>query len=355
MHLLLCDKTFGIVSQPIDNFQSVIWTQRWYDAGECKAVLPATYFDTAVSAAFLYNSDLADYMLIENVEVDSATETLTVSGVSLESMFDWRPMWPILSTTADSVEDTARYYVNRHATGASFAYCAFVNTPVILGSDHAYTETVTVRTVPGVLLSDAIRFLYKPLGWAYTLKRQSGTANLIFDTVKGLDRRSTQSINPKAIFMTTKDDISSYRYSINNKDYRNYVYLITSWTTGTPGTTHRQYDESIAGDERKIIYWRGDQDYTTAELDTIGRNELTKYPVSENISGEISPGCLLVYGTDYSLGDYCDVVINEIGLTYSAQITAVDTVYELGTKKVYPTFGEEKFNLRKVIKREAGR
>jgi hypothetical protein len=356
MYVVFCNKTFGILSQPIDNFESLIWTKRWYDFGEFKLTLPSEYFETAAAATFVYNSDTADHMLISGVEIDSATHAVTVVGDALESMFDWRPMYTVHDVAAGNAEDTARGYVTRYATDTEILSMEYNYTPVTLGPDNGYTDTVTIKTVQGVLLSDAVRNIYKPLGWAYTLTRSAGTSNLVFNTVKGLDRRSTQSANQKAAFLTLKGDIASYKYSINKKDYRNFAYIYTEWTEPTPaGNALGVYDDRPVGEERRIIYYSGNVKYTLDEVDTIGVTELLKYPVSRSVSGEISPSCTLIFGTDYNLGDYCDVVIGEIGLTYSAQITAVDTVYELGTKKVYPTFGEEKFNLRKVIKREAGR
>lgn len=359
MYITFCGATFNTISSPIDTFESLIWTQRWYEPGAFKIVMPTSHFTEADAAVFIYNSDVADYMLIDDVQIDSESNTLIVTGSSLESMFDSRPMHSPTYYSAH-IEDTARNYVWLFATGDVIASNAFINTPITLATAKNYTDSASAQTAIGVLLSDAIQRIYKPLGWTYTLKRSPGTANLIFDTAVGLDRRSAQSVNQRAMFMSSKGDIASYFYSKNKKDYRNYVFMRTAWPYSSAGSiadgvSTREYNAVVTGDERRIVFLEGNVNYSTAAMDALCKAELTKYPVVENATGEISPGCSLIYGTDYSLGDYCDFIISDIGLSFSAQVTAVDFVYEKGAKRIVPIWGEEKLNPRRFIKREAGK
>lgn len=360
MYVTFCDKTFNVLSNPIDVFESLTWTQRWYEPGDFKIIMPMCHFAAAENAVFLYNSDVKNYMLIDEIEVDSGAGTLTVTGSSLESMFDWRTMYSPTYYTSH-IEDSALSYVWLFATGDVVASNAFINTPVTRAAAHGYTNAGNVQTAIGVLLSEAIRRIYKPLGWSYTLKRNPAVASgLLFDTAVGLDRRSTQSANQRATFYDTKGDIVNFYYVKNNKDYRNYVFMRTAWpysSTGpvADGVNTREYNAVITGEERRIIFLEGNANYSTNAMDALCKAELTKYITNENMTGEISPNCSLIYGTDYSIGDYCDIVISEIGLTYSAQITAVDYVYEKGAKKIIPIFGEEKLNPRRFIKREVSK
>lgn len=358
MYITFYDSQFGAISSPIDTFESLIWTERWYEPGSFRLALPASHFLQANDAAFVYNRDVQNYMIIDEIEVDSDAKIMTITGSSLESLFDWRVMYNPTYYTAH-VEDTARAYVTIFATNSVMPTLAFVNTPITLAAAKNYTESANIQTKAGILLSDAIRYIYKPLGWTYTLKRGAG-AGLIFNTVKGLDRSGIQTTNQRAMFFSSKGDIENVVYTKNKKDYHNYVFMRTTWnydksTETANGTRSREYNGALSGEERRFIYLTGEADYTTIQMDSLCKTELLKYPVSENITGEISPNCSLVYGTDYALGDWCDVVINETRLAYNAQITAVDRVYEKGNKKIIPVFGEEKLNPRRFIKREAGK
>lgn len=355
MNVVFKDKSFVNVSSPIDNFESLVWTKKWYESGSFSITMKASYYSQVKDAIFIMYVDdggLYDYMIIEDLYIDS--NMLTVSGSSLESMLDWRVMYSPTYYNAH-IEDSVRDYVTLFATNSVSANLAFVNTPLSLATAKGYTDTADAQTEIGVLLSDAIRRMYKPLGWAFTVTRGSG-ATLIFDTVKGKDRTTTQSVNSWAVFATTTEDISKWSYNRNNKDYRNFVFMRSVWSYDAPtdtdnGSETREYD-GAGSDEHRFIYMQPDTDYTTAQMDALMIAELTKYPVSEFVSCEISEGCHLTYGTDYSLGDICEFVINEIGLSFTARITAVDFVYENGSKKIIPTYGEEKLNPRGFIKRE---
>lgn len=360
MHLAFFGSTFNRISDPIDTFESLVWTERWYDSGSFSLILPTSRYAEAKDAVFIYNSDTETYMLIEEIDYEIAAKKLTITGRSLEAMFDWR----ILITpayTAKKVEDIARSYVYHSATGATVASCAFDNTPVVRATAKGYTETATVPAMTGPALSGKIRSLFRPLGWRYTLKRNPGVASgLLYDIEKPVDRRSTQTENQRAVFHSAKGDIINYRYNKNIKDYRNYAYMKSEWPYKSEGPVpdgveFNLYDASLTGEERKFLYVTGKEDFTDDEMDSICIDALGKYPVCENVTAEISPACSLVYGINYSLGDWCDVVINEIGLAYSAQITSVDRVYEKNMIRVIPIFGEEKSDVRKFVYREVGR
>lgn len=360
MHLIFCDETFGIISNPIDDFESLVWTQRWYDPGSFTLILKNTHFSVANAAAFIYNFDLDDYMIVEEVEIDSESNMLTVKGSSLEAMFDWRTFTYPTYYTGQNVEIMVRGNIDFLTTNIVSAEFAFVQTPIIKSASHNYTQTGDMYIKAGTLLSDAIRFIYKPYGWTYTLKKEYGTSNIIFDTVVGKDRRSTQSVNGRAMFATTTEDISSWSYSRNKKDYKNFAVLNTVWaydsaTETANGSNTNNYDASVGSEENRFAFLTGDTDYTAEQMDALCVSELLKYPIAETAHGDISPLCRLVYGANYKLGDICDFVVNEIGLMFSARITAVDFVYEKSAKRIIPIFGEEKLNPRKFIKREAGK
>lgn len=359
MYITFCGATFYTISSPIDTFESLIWTQRWYEAGSFQISMPAKYFAIADAATFIFNSDRDSYMVIEDIQLDSEKDILIISGRSLESMMEWRFCFDNYGPN-QLIESEARGFVSLYASALVIADFAFVNTPITLAPAHGYTQRDNIYFKVGTTISDAIFVAYSRHGWSYTLKRKSGTTNLEFDTVVGLDRRSTQSANARAIFSTTAGDIGNYSYNKSKKDIRNYAYLRTVWgydsATGTAnGSATRGYNQAAAGEEKRVIFFEGNENYATDKMDLLCKNELLKYPAIEAISCSISPTSKLIYGTDYSLGDYCDVAITELGMTLSAQVTAVDFVYEKGTKFIVPTLGREKLNPQKYIKREAGK
>lgn len=356
MYITFCGATFNTISSPIDAFESLIWTQRWYEAGSFQVVLPISYFPVVQNAVFIYNSDQKNYMVIDDIDIDSEKNALIVSGSSLESMMEWRALTTAFNWPDQNVESSARSLVNFMCTSAFMASFAFANTPITFAASHSYATRADIYLPEGLLLSDGLRLMYEPLGWAYTIKRYS-TSNIRFDTVIGKDRRSTQSVNPRATFSTTAGDIASYRYNKNKKDYRNFAFMIAVWgyTPSAPEGVATHSTDLSGADETKMVYLQETKSFTTDHMEILNKNELSKYPIIEAISCKISPASKLIYGTDYSIGDYCDVAIRDINMTLSAQVTAVDFVYEKGAKFIVPTLGREKLNPQKYIKREAGK
>lgn len=69
----------------------------------------------------------------------------------------------------------------------------------------------------------------------------------------------------------------------------------------------------------------------------------------DKISVECDADALPRYGSDYALGDLCDVYDEELGLSFEMRITSVDTVWENGRKTVFPSFGDEIRSIRSLF------
>lgn len=356
MYITFTDKNFNNISNPIDTFYSVIWSNKWSEAGSCQLILPIKHFAAANAAVFVYNSDRNNFMIIEDIETDG--KSAIVSGVSLETMLEWRVLTGPTYYSNQTIESAVRGLLQLFATGSAFPEYAFINTPLLFAASKGLTPKADMYYKVGMNLADMVRQVYTPQGWSYRLVRSG--SNVVFDTLVSLDRTSGQSINNRAVFASSKGDISSYSYNKNSKDYKNYAFLRTVWgydsaTQTANGVATRYFNAAVAGEERRIVYFDGTENYTTAQMDILCADKLKKYPQIVSLTLDVSPACSLVYGVDYNLGDVCDIVISEIGLTATARCTAVDFVYEKGSRRIIPQFGEYKISSRNYIKREAGK
>ena len=91
--------------------------------------------------------------------------------------------------------------------------------------------------------------------------------------------------------------------------------------------------------------------YTSA-LGVRAAEVLAKLGESVYVSAECDTEALPRYGTDYHLGDICDIVDDELCLSFGMRLTSVDTVIEGGVKMIYPSFGDEVRYIRQIMKNQ---
>lgn len=126
MYLAVLDESMTI-QHLCEDYQSVIWTERFHGFGDFKLVVPGTLENlrTYQLDYYLYTKGTNKLMIIEQVELNTEygkESLLTVSGRSLESILDRRvmhpyPMWEgtLLckhERTRGKVKDVVKHYTN---------------------------------------------------------------------------------------------------------------------------------------------------------------------------------------------------------------------------------------------------
>ena len=97
MDLYILDKSLETIGI-IDVFTSVIWTKRYFSAGDFELYLPASSNNIKLLQTGNYVKRLDDdtVMIIEKIQITTDAETgnfLTVSGRSLEILLARRIVW----------------------------------------------------------------------------------------------------------------------------------------------------------------------------------------------------------------------------------------------------------------------
>lgn len=97
MEIYVLNKIFETVAV-VDSYTSLIWTDRYYQAGDFELYLPTSInaLNTFIPDYYLWNKDSEHLMVIEDLKTTSDLEegnNLTVTGRSLESILDRRIIW----------------------------------------------------------------------------------------------------------------------------------------------------------------------------------------------------------------------------------------------------------------------
>lgn len=343
MELIFLGENFEPVSAPIDKYYSFEWTEKYYGSGEFTLHLSPEYLPTVLRAAYIYNNDADEAMLIERVEAhDADSKTLEIGGMSLDGIFKWRVM-DSADTYTGRVEDIARQAVQKYAMSGERAF------PLLkLGRDTNIPDTISTGSKVGSTLYDWLHDTLKPFEISWRLHYNYEANELLFEVYKGLDRTQDQDANTWAIFSTSFENLTSFTYQRNAIDYRNYAIV-----------TKRDSNAIVAVDKtnggtRREMYIEVDGNASVDQMRHAGEEALAEYQLVETIDGEIQPGANLVYGRDYSLGDLCNLEGAELGISASARLTQMTTVVENGVIRRIPAFGEQYLSLRQYIARAAG-
>ena len=89
-----------------------------------------------------------------------------------------------------------------------------------------------------------------------------------------------------------------------------------------------------------------------AALRTRGNTLLLRGRESLRLSCTAEDTALPIYGTDYTLGDICEIRSSLLGISAAVRLTALDIVCESGTRKLYPMFGDSVLRIRTAIYEE---
>lgn len=343
MELIFLNESFEPVSAPIDKYYSLEWNEKYYGSGDFTLHLSPEYLPTALMAAYIYNNDADEAMLIERVEAhDADSKTLEIGGASLDSIFKWRVM-DASETYSGRVEDVARQAVEKYAMTGERAF------PLLkLGKVGDTTDTISTGSKVGATLYDWLHDMLKPFEMSWRLHFDFEAGELLFEVYRGLDRTQEQDANTWAIFSTSFENLTSFTYQRNTIDYKNYA-IVKKRGSSTVVTV-----DKTNGGTRRELYIEADEGASVGQMQQAGEEALAEYPLVETIDGEVQPGANLIYGRDYSLGDLCNLEGAELGISSAARLTQMTTVVENGIIRRIPAFGEQFLSLRQYIARAAG-
>ena len=187
MELYIMNKSLETIGI-IDAFDSVIWTKRYFSAGDFELYLPATNKNISLLQAgnYVYRLDDETAMIIEKIQISTDFETgnyLTVSGRSLESILARRIVWK-QTFFGGEFEELIYKLIRENAINPTISERKIDNLRL------AYKQGITRligKQITGTNLYDAIvdACTAYEIGWKITL---NDTNNFGFSSYEGVDR-----------------------------------------------------------------------------------------------------------------------------------------------------------------------
>lgn len=344
--LVLLDTNF-VSQEIIDKWTSLIWVDRFWEAGDFELYLPATQenFQTFVEGWYLWSPESENLMIIESalVETDVMNGSyLTVSGRSLSSMLDRRIIWQ--QTTHDGLLWTAvQKYLNENAINATDTTRRIPNLIFQTPTDTRITSLTFTGQVTGANLYEQIQAMCEAnrIGFKIILNNSN---QFVFSLVAGEDRSYDQTTNDYVVFSPKFDNLISTNVLKSKKTERN-VARVGGEGEGldrryvTVGASSGLSRRELFVDARDISSNDGEIGATAYNnmLTERGKEYLAENKPTDTFECTIDPNRSFVYGVDYFTGDIVSI-FDDFGNESTARMLELVFTTDLSGTTVIPTF-----------------
>lgn len=335
--------------QVIEVYTSMIWTTRYYAAGDFELYAPATteLLNTIKRNMYIVrDDDLTQAMIISNFEVKTDVENgdyITITGQSLKSILARRIIWT-QTVLNGNVETCIRQLITENAISPTIPDRTIIN--LVLGNTIGLTGTINAQYT-GDNLAETLTAIGQTYGIGWDVLLDLPNKQFKFVLQQGTNRTYSQNTVPRVIFSNEYENLLTTDYMFNSENYKN-VALVAGEGEGTARKT-----VSVGGaidllryelfvDARDISSNDGEInpiEYTKL-LQERGDEALSETRIIKTIEGEIEANYTYKLNVDYFLGDLVEV-INDYGVSMSPRIIEVIECWDANGYTCIPTFNTD--------------
>ena len=335
----------------IDSYESIIWTDRYREAGDFELYCfpEKKVIETCQADYYLENTESEHLMIIEGRKVTTDVDDgdrFVVTGQSLVSILKRRVIWkdikkngPVQTVVEKLLNDAiiAPELADRKIPNFEFVHN---NDPIVEGI------SITKEFKMGDDLYEMVKTICEEngLGFKITL---SDAKKFQFMLYSGDDRSYDQKDNPYVVFSPEFDNVITSEYSYSKEDYKN-ICLIEA--TDKNSEQQSTYAGECEGLMRREMFIDGSDvpneddngnSYSSKEFIALmvnrAKKELISYEPKEVFEGEVDASRIFVYGKDFFLGDILQVA-NAYGMEGPSLVTEIIWSHDDSGYSCYPTF-----------------
>lgn len=362
MDVLVLNTSFEVI-KVIDDYETLIWAERYSECGDFELYLPITndVFSYIKNGNYLYLNESDRMMIIESIQLDTDAEVeplLFVSGRSLESILDRRIVWGQFSVSGQ-FGAVIQQLIQTHVTNPTIAERKINNFAVSGPSSEDYSlvnkDKIDLQCT-GDNIYDIVSAYCSAYGIGFKVFREFDYNRFKFQLYAGKDRSYEQDVNPYVIFSPDFDNLLSSKYIESKKNLKTAA-LVAGEGEGVdrkkvevernPDNPEKDLERrELFVDARDISSTGSKSDGSTYTIDdttynklltTRGNEKLLEFSEDQTFDCSIEPDASYKLNSDYFLGDIVQIV-NEYGLSARARVTEVIRSVSNSKVGVYPTF-----------------
>lgn len=348
MEILVLNTNFESVVV-VDNFKSMIWTDRYNSYGDFEMYLSmnSDVLGYIKQDYYLWMKESGHYMIIESISIASDTEDgnhITVTGRSLESLLERRIVWG-QKVLKGNLQDEIEILLSESIITPSIEERKIGNFMFKASTDAKITELTIDTQFTGDDLYSVVKSLCEEnhIGFQIVLDDNN---QFIFSLYSGIDRSYAQTNNPYVVFSPSFENILNSNYYTSKVNLKNVTFVAgegegASRKTAIVGSASGLNRLELFTDARDISSdtesGRLTETEYNAQLKARGVKNLTEYTAKTAFEGEVEATRLFKYGKDFFIGDIVQIA-NEYGHEGSAYISELVMSQSEEGVSMYPTF-----------------
>jgi hypothetical protein len=337
-HGVILNELTGVPEAIVEDYLDMEWSRVWSGAGSFTLHVNRYQLGAAnIRKGALFVPDIADLPVVYEIgQIESMIEadgrpsdTLAVTGKSLDSLFEWRIANPPDGETYDAqidvpAETAIKHYVYMHAGAGADADRQVSN--LVIAGDQARGDDVSYQArfqkVSQVLLEiGTLR------GMGYDITLDLYTLEYIFDVIVGVDRSDS------VYFDTEFETVQSQRWLSSNLDMRNFAYVAGQGEGVDRVVVERYYGASVpTGLQRREEFVDARDLTTVSALRDRGDAKLQETQFTDRFAATINHLAGFQYRTHWDLGDIISIRNRQWGIEQAARIVTV-------TQRLTPAMG----------------
>lgn len=336
----------------IDTSSSVIWVQRYNDAGDFEIYIRASeqrrnQFYSYKYETFITRRDSDAVMIVEKIRIQTDEENgdyLIVSGRSAESILARRIVESQTNFTGLAENCIRRLITENIISPRNEKRKIDI---FMLDDPQGFTDSIEIQITYTNLL-EAVKMICKRFGYGFKVTWNG--EKFVFSLYKGTDRSASQSAVDPVIFSPERENLLSSEYNYDRTGFATTVYVGGEGQGSARYTAASSYADSdglfrreLFDDQRGISRTTSDGEMSVVDYNNAllarAREVLADSLYILNFTGDVLPNYGYTFGADYFLGDKV-TARNAYGVSASSTISEVTEVEDETGYRIIPTFSD---------------
>ena len=328
--IFVYDKNLNLLGI-IDEFISLQWTRKYFEAGEFELVVTPDENNIALLTNkdnILIRNNYTESAIIETYDIEDNSDEveLTVSGRFLSSIFDRRILQKTINFSGESINGMKTLINNATVICNNF--------------EMETTQSVSKNIAFQCTYKNLYEYLVKLSKYSlvgFRLVPYIENKVYIFETYEGKDRSSLQNENERFGFSDDQANIDKASMIYYSKTEYNYA-LVGGPGEGSDRVLKTVKKGNTTGFDLREIFVdsKNQQDNTDIENQLISDGESALTDETFTFEATVNSD---YYKDKWDLGDIVDLKKEDWGIVVQQRIIEVKEVIEEGKRTITPTFG----------------